>query len=82
MASTGGWTHGIPDDPAERAKIRARLDAADLAQFDAIVARIDAGRKPNNVERTFIRQLKAQGKIKQPSKRFKSKSDKKTHQDP
>ena len=75
-------THGIPDDPKERAQIRGRLNAAELAQFDLIAARVDAGKKPNKEEARFLRQLQGLGKLPRPSKKFRSASDKKTHQDP
>lgn len=76
------WTHGIPDDRKERAQIRARLNAAEREQFDLIVTKVDAGKKPNKDEARFLRQLQGLGKLPRPSKRFRSASDKKTHQDP
>lgn len=76
------WTHGIPDDPKERAQIRGRLNAAELAQFDLIVAKVDAGRMPNKDEARFLRQLQGLGKLPRPGKKFRSASDMKTHQDP
>ncbi len=73
--------HGIPDDPAARKKIRAGLSDAEKADFDEILKRIDQGQAPNRNQAKQIRKWKGQGKIKVPSKSFKSPSDKKTHQD-
>ena len=42
-SQSGANQHGIPNDPAARAKIRSGLSDAERAEFDAIVAKIDAG---------------------------------------
>jgi hypothetical protein len=81
-AHSGGKKHGILDDAGSRKRIRDGLSDAEKIDFDAIVDRIDKGKKPDRNQRKKIRQWQNQGKIAMPSKSFKSRSDKKTHQDP
>jgi hypothetical protein len=84
MATTpaGGNKHGVPDDPGARKKIRDGLSDPEKLEFDDIEKRIDEGKKPNRNQLKKIRKWKQQGKISVPSKRFRSRSDKKTHQNP
>jgi hypothetical protein len=79
---SGGKRHGIPDSPEARKKMRAGLSDAEKRDFDAIVNLIDQGKKPDRNQRKAIRKWQQQGKVPVPSKRFRSPSDKKTHQDP
>jgi hypothetical protein len=81
-AQPGGKKHGIPDDATARKKIRDGLSDAEKAEFDAILDKVDRGKKPDRNQRKRIRQWQQQGKITTHSKRFKSPSDKKTHQNP
>jgi hypothetical protein len=81
-SQAGGKKHGIPDDPAARKRIRDGLSDPEKAAFDDIVDKIDKGKKPDRNQRKLIRKWQNQGKIKVPSKRFKSPSDKKTHEQP
>ena len=74
--------HGIPDDPAARKKIRDGLSDPEKVDFDAIIDRIDNGKRPGRDQRKRIRKWQQQGKIPVLSKRFQSPSDKKTHQAP
>lgn len=76
----GSQQHGLPTDPEERKRIRAGLSDPEKAEFDKIIQRIDAGKKPNRAQRKQVRKWKQQGKISVPSKAFRSPSDKKTHQ--
>ncbi len=78
----GGKKHGIPDDPAARKRIRDGLSDPEKRDFDEIVEKLDKGKKPDRNQRKRIRQWQNQGKIKVDSKKFKSPSDKKTHQNP
>lgn len=83
MASGGGaYRFGVPDDQPGRDKIRAGLNDDEKQEFDEIVRKIDGGGKPNKKQGQFIRRLQAQGKIRPPSKRFRGRSDRRTHQDP
>jgi hypothetical protein len=84
MATTpaGRKKHGIPDDPSTRKKIRDGLSDPEKQEFDDILNKIDSGRKPDRNQRKKIRKWQQQGKIPVPSKRFRSRSDKKTHQNP
>jgi hypothetical protein len=81
-SQSGGKKHGIPQDTGARKKIRDGLSDQEKTDFDAIVDKIDKGKKPDRNQRKKIRQWQNQGKITVPSKSFKSPSDKKTHQDP
>ena len=83
MQSAGGsgWTNGIPDDDSERKKIRKGLKDDEKQQFDDLIEKIKQNRKFNKDDHKFVRKLKAQKKIKTPSKRFSSASDGKIHQD-
>lgn len=74
--------HGIPEDQDARKIIRDGLSGPEKADFDDIVDKIDKGKKPDRHQRKKIRSWQNQGKIDVPSKRFKSPSDKKTHQNP
>jgi hypothetical protein len=78
----GGKRHGIPNDPGARKKIRDGLSDPEKHEFDDIVNKIDKRRKPDRHQRKRIRQWQQQGKIPVPSKRFRGRSDKKTHQNP
>lgn len=81
-SKSGGSKHGIPDDSASRKKIRDGLSDSEKVDFDAIVSRIDGGGKPDRNQSKLIRKWKNQGKIPTPSKRFKSRKDRRTHRDP
>lgn len=81
-SSAGGQRPDIPDDPASQKKIRDGLNDDERAEWDELVKKVEGGGKPNKKQKEFIRRLKAQGKISQPSKKFRNPSDKKTHQDP
>ncbi len=79
---SGGKKHGIPDDPGARKKIRDGLSDSEKHEFDDILGKIDKGKKPDRIQRKKTRKWQQQGKIPVPSKRFRSPSDKKTHQNP
>jgi len=81
-ASPSGKRHGIPDEPAARQRIRGGLSDPERADFDAIIDKIDKGERPDRDQRKKIRKWQQQGKIMIPSKRFKSPSDRRTHQNP
>jgi hypothetical protein len=81
-AEPSGKRYGIPDDRSARKKIRDGLSDPEKVEFDALVEKIDQGDKPDRFQRKRIRKWQQQGKIKVPSKSFKSSADKKTHQDP
>ena len=72
----------IPDDPAIRKKIRDGLNDDERQEWDDLVKKVDGGGRPNKKQKEFVRRLKGMGKIPQSSKKFKSPSDKRTHQDP
>ena len=76
-----GSPGGIPPDPSERRKIRNVLNDQERELFDSLTEKLDQGKKLNKQDHQFIRKLKAQRKIRVPSKSFQSPSDKKTHQD-
>jgi hypothetical protein len=82
VSQPGGKKHGVANDPAARRKILGGLSDAEKLEFDAIVETIDNGRQPTRSQRKTIRKWQQQGKIDVASKKFKSPSDKKTHQDP
>ncbi|MCI0639093.1 MAG: hypothetical protein L0Y72_31690 [Gemmataceae bacterium] len=69
-------SHGLPRDPKERKKVRDGLSDDEKKQWDEIVQRIDAGKKPNKEQSKTIRKWKQQRKIAVPSKAFRSPSDK------
>jgi hypothetical protein len=81
-SEAGGRRYGIPDDHGARKKIRDGLSDPEKLEFDNIVEKIDNGKKPDRNQRKTIRRWQNQGKIKVPSKSFKSPADKKTHQNP
>jgi hypothetical protein len=78
----GGNRYGIPDDLPARKKVRDGLSDPEKAEFDVIIDKLDKGKTPDRNQRKKIRQWQQQGKIKLGSKRFKSPSDRKTHQEP
>ncbi len=81
-SQSDGRSYGIPSDPAGRKKTRDGLSDPEKTEFDAIVDKIDKGKKPDRNQRKVIRKWQNQGKIMVPSKKFKNPSDKKTHQNP
>ncbi len=81
-SQSGGKRYGIPENPGARKKIRDGHSDPEKMDFDDIVDKIDKGKKPDRNQRKKIRKWQQQGKIKVPSKGFKSPSDKKTHQNP
>jgi hypothetical protein len=82
LSPPGIFVFGIPDDPQGRKRIRDGLSDPEKDDFEAIINKIDKGKKPDGNQRKKIRKWRNQGKIPVPSKRFRSPSDKKSHQDP